>query len=155
MAPMPKQTRIVDTPTLHKVKGIPASQVSKVWAKVRPLIRNGLKRSGGRLSETTVYDALVNGQMRLWIGVRNDEVEMVMVTWIATYPTGFKCLQVVLLAGSRPEAWLQFEPELEAWAREQGCHRIEAWARPGWERVLKHYRKRYVMLERELTDGTY
>lgn len=66
------------------------------------------------------------------------------VTQIAAYPNG-KVLRVWLAGGDLDEL-THFLPAGENYARTQGCIAVEMEARPGWERVLKDYRKHAVIL---------
>ena len=48
--------------------------------------------------------------------------------------------------------WFHHIDDIAAWAKRQGCKKMEVFARPGWERVLKHkgYVKTHVQIEKEL-----
>ena len=47
---------------------------------------------------------------------------------------------------------LDYVEDLEAWAKDQGCKKMELFARPGWEKVMKPkgYKKTHVQIEKEL-----
>jgi hypothetical protein len=72
------------------------------------------------------------------------------VTTIRPYPSGLKCCQILVLAGQEVRRWMSCAPVLENWARARGCTRMETYARPGWERIAPDYRKKFVLLEKEI-----
>lgn len=73
------------------------------------------------------------------------------VTQVMDYPKG-KVLRVWLAGGDLNEL-THFLPAGENYARMNGCIGVEMEARPGWERVLKGYRKHAVVLVKELCNG--
>jgi hypothetical protein len=64
---------------------------------------------------------------------------------------GTNC-RVMAIAGDDMAGWLHLLPDLEAWAKAQGCKIMEPLARPGWRKLLKPYgyRMTHVLLEKEL-----
>ena len=137
----------------RKLIQVAPRDITTIAEKVRPFLEKAVERSGGRLSVNYLFDSLGAGASQLWLGIADARIEMALVTYITKYPSGLISCQILVLAGERPDIWLECEPLIEKWARSRGCAKIEACARPGWERVARHYRKRYVMLEKELNDG--
>lgn len=87
-------------------------------------------------------------QRQLWVGERDGEPMVAVLTTIG--PDLLQTMQVTHAAGREREAWLHLWADLEEWAKSIGCKRIEAVARPGWERVLKDMKKTHVILEKRL-----
>lgn len=89
--------------------------------------------------------------MQLWAGLSETEILAVCVTEIVTYPLAKVC-RIMFATGRDPAHMIEFMPELETWARAEGCTSISANARPGWERFLRPggYEKTHVMLEKPL-----
>jgi N-acyl-L-homoserine lactone synthetase len=57
-----------------------------------------------------------------------------------------------ITTGEQFERWFNYMDQICEWARKEGCKKMEIFARPGWERILKHkgFRKTHVQIEREL-----
>jgi len=153
--PTVKATPPVAPVSDRKLIQVAPRDVATVADKVGPLLQSSVERSGGRLSVGYLLDSLRAGASQLWLGTADDRIEMALVTYVTEYPSGLTSCQILVLAGARPDLWLQCEPLIEKWARGRSCTKIEACARPGWERVARHYRKRYIMLEKELDDGLH
>ncbi len=50
-----------------------------------------------------------------------------------------KVCHIVANGGSRLREWESFMETIKAWAQEQGCSKIKAFARDGWIKVLEKY----------------
>ena len=114
---------------------VPAQEVGKWWDKAAPEIERAVKR-GGRYTVQSVKDAILERRMQLWLAVENGEVICVCVTEILVYPRG-KVGSVFITTGRDYDKWAHYMLALTNWARANGCYRMEAWARPGWFRILK------------------
>lgn len=71
-----------------------------------------------------------------------------VVTQIHAYPRG-RVLRIWLAGGDLVEL-THYLKAADNYARAEGCIAIEVEGRPGWERVLKDYSKRRVVLVKEL-----
>lgn len=110
-----------------------STELADVWEQIRPLIVSVAERSGGRYSERTIAEAILNRDWQLWMA----EGPSIGLTTLIKYPTGMTACHFVAVVGEDREGWLDTEREIEAWAREQGASAVETMARRGWERVLK------------------
>lgn len=73
-----------------------------------------------------------------------------MVVELKRWPTGFK-EAVAWLAGGSLDEIKRFTPQIEQWARAEGCHRAAVVAgRRGWARELPGYRPVGTFLTKEL-----
>lgn len=140
--------------TATRLCGVPADELDAAWTKISPLIETALARSGKFRSED-IRRSIAERKMQLWVawsepGAAADaEIEAVAVTEIVDYPLG-RAVSIFLCTGRDRGRWLDHLVTIEAWAREAGCRRIESWSRPGWERVLKGWKKTHVFLEKPL-----
>ena len=75
-----------------------------------------------------VLDALNRGAMQLWH--KNDSI---VVTEVAVYPR-LKACRVFLAAGDFDDVWDLMDNQVEPWARNHGCKRIEGHGRLGWKK---------------------
>ena len=112
-------------------------------------LRKALARSGKDTPEE-MRAAIAKKERQLWLAwERGVGAEAVAVTGISEHAL-MRVAVIYICIGRQREYWIEFLAKLEDWARAEGCRRIEAWARPGWEKVLKGYRKTHVMLEKAL-----
>ena len=122
--------------------------LSPIWPLVAPMVAEAVSHSSGRFDAQDIRDLAESGRFQLWVHNDGCAIDLVLVTEVVAWPRR-KALSVVLLTGEHREKWLSYLPELEKFAKSQGCDLIEAWARPGWERVAK-WRKTHVLLERDI-----
>ena len=115
---------------------VPADQVEGWWDSVGPEIARALRR-GGRYTVRSVKDGILERRMQLWLAVESGEVLCVCVTEILNYPVG-RVGSVFICTGRNYGQWAHYMRDLTAWAKAEGCFRMEAWARPGWFRILKN-----------------
>jgi len=136
-----------------EIAGIPSASAGEVWDVVAPLLAPAVARSRGRMSVDALR-ALVEAQdAQLWVAREGDGILGAWTTRIVTYHAGAKVCEIVFCGGSAIERWMiPGLNMLEAWAKAQGCDRMEAIGRHGWERMLEPYgyRREYIVLEKEL-----
>lgn len=101
------------------------------------------------LTAESLWSDIKASERQLWV-VTDDEVKAVVLTRIAADDT--KTCVVTHAAGYDRPSWQHLWTALEFWAKGIGCKRIEAVARPGWERILRQFemKKTHVILERSL-----
>lgn len=121
------------------VFGIQPHQLDATWPRVLPLIAEACKRGGDCHSPDDTLEALRAGRMQLWVAVSSEALDAVFVTRIVKHP-GRTVAEVVIATGSGYQDWYaQFLETVEAWARANGADRVRLVARPGWQRVVKHF----------------
>ena len=90
-----------------------------------------------------MLDGLLNIEMQLWLAP-----EGAMVTQIVTYPTGMKAMSLLLVGGTMSK-WLHLLPQVETWAKTEGCEISELpRGRKGWVKMLKDYNSMIFMEKR-------
>lgn len=120
----------------------------EAWVFLRP----AAERSG-HYTEESVRGALLSGEFQLWCVFRGEEMLASCITETARFPAGLRC-EVVLCGGTSMDEWLSpCLAVIEAWAKEMGCERMRIEGRPGWERALRGYSKRSIVLVKELDNG--
>jgi hypothetical protein len=129
-------------------------QVETLWPFVGDRAESAVKRAS-LMDETFVKNHLLSAAWQLWLVCVPGEIPDIRALAITTMdelPRGRVCTLMVC-TGEDMGLWLHHLAEIETWARDVWrCRRITAWARPGWERVLKDYRKTHVILDKELAD---
>jgi hypothetical protein len=136
-----------DTPA--RLIAVKAALVDDAWPHARPHIASMAERSGGRFSEATLKADLDKGDKQLWLIAIDGDCKGAVVTQIAVYATGMKVCSLIGCAGQDRADWTHLIAVLTDWARRMGCGRMEAWARPGWARVL-NWRETHRLIEVEL-----
>jgi hypothetical protein len=129
-----------------EVNGIPADLITRATA-----IHHFFDRftDGGHVTVETLIDDVKNRDRQCWI-IRDKEIRAMALTRIAAgeYPI----CEITHVSGKGLREWHSAYLEIEKWARAQGCKRIKALARPGYERIGARYglRKTHVLLEVDL-----
>lgn len=118
-----------------------------IWPKVEPMVAKALERSGGRFEARDILAALYEGRQQLWLHADTD-IDLCVITEVIQYPRK-RALSIFLCVGRNRDSWIGHMADLERFGAERGCSLIEAWARPGWARVLG-WKKTHVLLEKVL-----
>mgnify|MGYP004374762631 CR=1 FL=1 len=71
-----------------------------------------------------------------------------VITEIITHPRS-KVLNVWAVGGIIEDI-LEMEPKIEAWAKTQGCTKAQLSGRPGWDKVLKNWNKKSIIMKRSI-----
>lgn len=110
---------------------------SASWEKARRILAPAIDH-GGTHTEKDILDALIRGDAQLWVWG-----ESAAVTEIVTYPL-LRAARVWLAAGNLEDI-REIERQVEAWAKELGCGRLEIIGRKGWLKKLRHADVRVLM----------
>jgi N-acyl-L-homoserine lactone synthetase len=64
----------------------------------------------------------------------------------------FKVCDLRITTGEQFERWYDYMDNICEWAKANGCAKMEIFARPGWERILKSkgFTKTHVQIEKPL-----
>lgn len=117
------------------------------WPEVRELLARAFFDA---TPFADVYRRMATGQAQLWIGKKECEIVLAVVTEIAWHSGRYAC-NVAGIGGKGMKDWIGHLAAIEAWAGQRGCHvMLHNNARPGFARVLKDYRTVRVTLEKEL-----
>lgn len=127
------------------------------------LVEKACGFSGDRFDAYAVVQACAgadpNWHPQLWIagfsgGGEKPTLDSVAITLISNFTTGLRVFEVALVAGESAQSWLQFEDVFVAFAKRQGCSRIQMIGRRGWQRLLpKYWRESARMFERHIDLG--
>tara|TARA_R110002012_G_C11522128_1_gene599564 strand:+ start:416 stop:823 length:408 start_codon:yes stop_codon:yes gene_type:complete len=128
--------------------GVQRNDIDTAWPAVREIISDALERSGRHTPEEILSD-LRSGEAQLWLAWADDAILGVCVTYIMESERKKVC-RLWLCTGHDRKRWVHHVKTIEEWAQSVGCHAMDAVVRPGWEKVLRDYKKTHVILEREL-----
>jgi hypothetical protein len=127
---------------------VPPGEAHRVWPRVAALIASAMRR-GGLSAFAPVEAAVLQGRALLWLAWDGEDVNAAAVTEIGVTEWRKVCV-VVACAGADMKRWLDLLELVEEFAKTEGCAAMRIMGRKGWARVLKAYRPRRVILEKEL-----
>lgn len=105
----------------------------------------------------TIVQAVAQGTAQLWGGWVDGELEGVMVTELVQYPLQ-RIARVVALGAKKGQFhhFRQFLPDVEVWARINGCVKLEGWCHPVPSRIFQDtlgFEKVYEVVRYDLRRG--
>jgi hypothetical protein len=103
-----------------------------LWARVYAQLRLSIAH-GGEHTERSVFQALMNGQMILWM---NDQ-GCVVTTW-CDFPAG-RIAYAQFVGGKNVKDWMgPAEEVFTQWAASIGCKELRMSGRKAWSRLVKN-----------------
>jgi hypothetical protein len=122
--------------------------VSQFLPHVEHWLRAACEKTGASDWEND-RQALESGIALLWIVWHEGKIHGAGTTEVVTV-SGARHCYVTAFGGKGRKTWLHLIAGVEAYARRHGCKSVRTLARPGWARLLKDFRARLVLLEKEL-----
>lgn len=118
--------------------------IETFWPYYRDWVKRAIDKVG--LADLKLLEQnLMEGKSLLWLAYDGREVHAVATTDLyADHCTISAC------SGQHLKHFLPLIKDLERYARKEGKKSIRVEGRRGWERVLKDYRRRAVVLEKVL-----
>ena len=124
-----------------------------VWGQVEKWLNKGEKHFRGYYKNEHLYNAIMSGQMQLWISFRQNKVRTIMLTQLDFYPEGlqFRFVYIGGEVGSFKEIVHAFRM-VEIWAIDHGARKACIIGRDGWLKKLAKfgYHKKSIMLVKDL-----
>jgi len=131
------------------LKYISKNDIDDNWQKALPLLDRACLRSGERYNAEDLRNLIKTGDFQLWLVMDNDFAVAALVTEMLYWPK-LRELRMIIMVGDKMEKWLDLLPLIERYAKDIGCAKISGVARAGWGKMLKHYQKTHVFLEKDL-----
>ena len=122
--------------------------VARIWPYVSDVLRTAMRR-GGIDGFAPVQSAVLAGRLQLWLAVDQVAIHGAAVTALHHTETKKVCI-IVALGGYQMRQWLHLLAGLEQYAKDEGCSGMRVLGRKGWRRILKDYRERHIVLEKDL-----
>jgi hypothetical protein len=120
-----------------EVSLVPPELAEGLWPRIFPHLSRAAEYTFGRYEPEDIFDAVISGQVHLWIVIDEDEIIGITVTRLWQYPRK-KCLDMVFIAGDEGFSWKDaMLGVLQRWAYDNGCEVIESSGRPGFSRAFK------------------
>lgn len=134
------------------VRPIPSWMVADVWPDVIDMLQRAIDRGPGDRLASDYWTALRAADCQLWLILRGRRLVGAFVTEVMAGPRRKLCW-IELMAGDGMEAWLpEAEASVATWAREIGCHAVQAWTRKGLVKATRPlgYREIATVIRRRL-----
>jgi hypothetical protein len=124
-----------------------SDQIEAIWPKVEGYIKKGLALQDYYCAED-LLEGLCNSSMQLWCWQDDENIYSACVTTIQFDANDKWCL-ILCMGGSdhRIDEWAPRVEIIEAWAKMEGCSRMEIYGRIGWARKL-NYKVEYTKLSK-------
>jgi hypothetical protein len=143
----------------------------KVWPHVALVIRAAMQR-GATGAFQPVAQSVLAGRALVWLATDGERIRAAAVTEL--HATEWRKVCVIVACGSVSSArdrtipavssgrnrinpasagmrsWLHLIGEIEQFAKDEGCAATRIVGRKGWARVLKDYRTKRIILEKDL-----
>jgi hypothetical protein len=120
-----------DTPV--RLYAYAPEQVPLIWPEVKDYIDSALIENGHLILQD-VYDSLLLNQYQLWTPI-SEEIEAAIVTTIYDV-RGVKNCTFIACGGKSMDKWVSLIPQIEEWAKENGCRFLKIYGRRGWAKVF-------------------
>lgn len=135
-----------DQPPLKYTGVSGRDQLISVWPEVAPILIRAI-RVYNEHSLEEIFESLLLRERQLWISGR-EKIGCVLITRILNGHEKKTCL-IELYAGNGIES-MKFFDDIETWAKNLGCNHMRLSGRKGWQRLLKDYDLKKIILEKEL-----
>lgn len=118
-----------------EIQGIPSDSFPEVAHLVRPFFDAFAK--DGAQSADYFESQILDRKMQLWLAVDHGAIKCACLTEIGT--DDLKTCHVSYCTGADHRDWVPLIDQICLWAREQGCARVRATCRPGYQRLLTQH----------------
>lgn len=127
---------------------------SKAWPLIEQWVTDALTAGAADMAPEAVRYHLERGTMQLWLAWDENarRAKGCCITEIAESVRG-RCCNLVAVAGLDFKQWRPLIATIKAWAVEQGCVRLEAGGRDGWQRYVRSDGWRKVRTTIEMAIG--
>jgi hypothetical protein len=152
-----QETQIKHSDTQYsdsQISYVPPEDVGLIWKQIEPLLLKPLEIDGFAYMPKDIFDSILKKKMQLWISWngKTNVVEAAIVTEIIDYPRLRSC-RYFLAGGTNMKSWFNpMKEQIELWAIQNNCQRIELVGRKGWVKWLKDYKQKHIILMKEFKN---
>lgn len=112
----------------------PAEVLVERWGEIAPMLSRSTSRTGC-YEPIDVLALAMAGRMSVWLCMRGEEIDAVVVTQVTVYPRR-RVMEVLFAGGSNMRCWRQpLVAAIDSHARDLGCTHVASAGRPGWLRA--------------------
>jgi len=135
---MPNQIEHSDTSSLaadYQLVAIEPDRLNQVWEMLEPMLMRIVDDSRGRFSFESLMQEIITHDLALWGVVGPKGLDAIVGTQLSVESSGLKTCTIRFVTGEDAKSWTHLIADLELYARQNGCSRIETWARKGWAKT--------------------
>lgn len=107
------------------------SEFDRVWPLLLASIETDI--GGAAYTKEEVWSEIDKGDAHLWTASQS-----ACIVEVVDRPD-YRCCHIFVAGGKLREIMTVLWPQVEQWARDNGCHQITASGRSVWERVVKKH----------------
>lgn len=132
---------------------VPPAEVWKIWPRIEGLVDKAFAAFDMPIP-VDIREQMRRGTRLLWVAVDTEaKIVGISLTQLFEMRSGKVC-KILESAGSQMSECLELMPQIEQYAKREGCSRVIVEGRPGWARMLPDYRTIGVTLEKRIeSDG--
>jgi hypothetical protein len=124
------------------------SLMASVWPHTRVMVLRAMSGADEGSFERTERE-LFAGLQQLWLVWNGTAIEAIAVTQLTKINEKKICV-IVACSGEGVNEWVPLIAGLEKFAKIEGCKAMRIYGRKGWERLLRDYKAKYVVMDKEL-----
>jgi len=129
------------------------SPLQTMWPLVAPLVQKAVDYSDGKTTLEETGDDLMAKRKQLWVVVNEERaIVAAAVTSLQKFRSGLFLATIILLGGEggNLKEILELRSEFEAWAKTEGCNRVDIMTRKGWAPKLPDYKLVAYVMSKEI-----
>jgi len=134
---------------------VPNERARELWPDIEEYIEKGAAYSGGRYESEDILALVETLGYKLWIAFDGTGIKGAVVTGFVQYPR-LKALDMMFIGGEDGPEWkIPMLDLLKKWGADNGCVKLEAMGREGWERMFKNEgaKRRWLAFEIDITPA--
>jgi hypothetical protein len=123
---------------MMRAVGVLSHLTPKAWPLIEGWVAAALQSAKANQVPDEIREQLSKALLQLWLAWDPQAGRALgcCITEIYDTANGRTC-NLVVVAGSEFERWRPLTETIKAWARANGCVRLEATGRAGWQRAVK------------------
>lgn len=126
-----------------ELKQVNPRYVCQIWPDIKDMLANALSYSGGEYNIDQLKSMLSSGSKILLVADNNGEIKGAAAVSLDLWPNDHTCF--IMAIGGRMITSADMFNQLQAWAKAQGCTKIQGAARESVERL---WRQKFKFVER-------
>lgn len=135
--------------------GVRSDLIPITWPLIEPWVADALEKGKAHQASDEVRQALERSKMQLWLAWDENQRRALgcCITEIIESHQGKTC-GLVVVAGLDFKKWRPLTETIKAWATENGCVRLEACGREGWQKYVRNdgWKRIRTVIELRLDD---
>jgi GNAT superfamily N-acetyltransferase len=109
--------------------------IDSIWHLIADKFSRVERNTFGKYKQSDILQQIKTEKQQTWLArdIQTDEIKMVCLTQILSYPQGDGVL-IFYVAGSQRKQWYWILENIIEWAKDIGCKWIDIEARMGWKK---------------------